>query len=89
MKQIRLSIYLIAIAFAVACAVAQTPTGTVQGTVTDPTGAAIQSATITVVHNSTNEAHTVTTDASGRFILPFVEPGTYNVSVEAKGFRTE
>jgi len=89
MQQFRWFFCVIAIAFAGACAVAQTPTGTVQGSVTDPTGAAIQGATVTLIHNATNEANTVRTDGSGRFSVPFVEPGTYTVSVEAKGFRSE
>ena len=68
---------------------AQTPTGTIQGSITDSTGATIQAATVTVSNNATNESHTATSDPSGRFILPFVEPGTYTVTVDAKGFRSE
>ena len=67
----------------------QTPTGTIQGVVTDKTGAAIQGASITIVRTSTNEERKAATDAAGRYTFVFVEPGTYNVSVNANGFKGE
>jgi len=67
---------------------AQTPTGTIQGMVTDNTGAIIQGASITIVKISTNETRKTTTDSGGRFIIPFVQPGTYTVTADAKGFRS-
>src|SRR5277367_4157153 len=89
MQQIRWFIWLIAIACLGSLAMAQTPTGTIQGSITDSTGATIQAATVTVSNNATNESHIVASDPSGRFILPFVPPGTYTVTVDAKGFRSE
>jgi hypothetical protein len=68
---------------------AQTPTGTIQGTVVDPQGAAVPKATITIMRNSTGLSKKITSDSSGRFELPFLNPGTYTVTVEAKGFRNE
>ncbi len=65
-----------------------TPTGTIQGLVTDKTGAAVQGATVTITQTSTNETRTSVTDAGGRYIAPFVPPGTYSVAVDAKGFRS-
>ena len=70
-------------------ALAQTPTGTIQGTVSDPQGAAVPGATITVVSNDTANKKTLTSDGSGRFQVPYLNPGTYTVTVEAKGFRVE
>lgn len=67
---------------------AQTPTGTVQGTVTDNSGAAVQHASITITRTSTNETRQTETDASGRYIIPFVQPGAYNITAEAQGFQT-
>jgi hypothetical protein len=68
---------------------AQTPTGTLQGTVVDPSGGAVSGATITVVNTATNEKRGLTTDAAGRYVLPFVLPGVYTVTAEAKGFTTQ
>jgi hypothetical protein len=67
---------------------AQTPTGTMQGTVTDQQGAVVAGATVTVTSLSTSIAKTTNTDADGRFLMPFVLPGNYKVTVEAKGFRS-
>jgi hypothetical protein len=88
MKHIRWSICLIAIACLGVFAKAQTPTGTIQGVVTDKTGASIQGASITIIRTATNEGRSTTTDSGGRYLIPFVEPGTYNVSVDATGFRS-
>src|SRR5229473_5710072 len=66
---------------------AQTPTGTIQGTVADPSGAAVTGATATITSNATSISKQLTSDSSGRFQLPFVAPGTYKVNVEAQGFR--
>jgi hypothetical protein len=87
MKQLRWIFYLTAIAFLGVFASAQTPTGTIQGLVTDKTGAVVQGASITIVLTTTNEERKTTADSAGRFIIPFVQPGNYTVSVEAKGFR--
>lgn len=67
---------------------AQTPTGTIEGLVTDKTGASVQGATITITKTTTNEARQTTTDSGGRFSIPFVAPGTYIVAAAASGFRT-
>jgi hypothetical protein len=87
MKQIRTTICLIAIAFLGVFASAQTPTGTIQGVVTDKTGAAVQGASVTVIRTTTNETKTSTTDSAGRYSFVFVEPGVYNVTAQASGFR--
>jgi carboxypeptidase family protein len=62
-------------------------TGTVAGTVTDPSGAAVVGATVTLVDPSTNDTRTTTTNDAGRFIFANVIPGTYNASVNKSGFR--
>jgi carboxypeptidase family protein/TonB-dependent receptor-like protein len=69
--------------------VSQTPTGTVEGTIADAQGAAVVGASITVTNNATGIAKKIVSDGSGRFQLPFTNPGTYTITVEAKGFRTE
>src|SRR5664279_4746210 len=88
MKQIRWFIRLAAVAFLGVFAMAQTPTGTIQGSVTDSSGAAIQGASITIVRTATNETRVVSSDSAGRFTIPFVQPGSYTVTVAASGFRS-
>jgi len=63
-------------------------TGNIQGSITDPTGAIVPNATITVVQNSTQTVHTVTSDSSGQYSLPNLEIGSYTVKVAAPGFQT-
>lgn len=77
----------ITLAFLGIFAYAQSPTGTLQGVVLDKTGAAISAATITITKTTTNEQRQTVTDSGGRFNIPFVEPGTYNITASAKGFR--
>src|SRR3984957_17858237 len=72
-----------------ASAVAQTPTGTIQGTVLDSQGAAIGGATITITHDSTGASRVVASSEAGRFEAPFLPPGNYRISVEAKGFKSD
>lgn len=80
----------IAVAASLLCigAIAQTPTGTIQGLVTDKTGAAIPGAAITIVRTSTEETRQTVSDSGGRFLIPFVSPGGYTVKVVAKSFRS-
>lgn len=64
------------------------PTGTVLGTVTDSTGAAIPGAKVSLINQGTNEIRVATSDASGNFTFPVVAIGNYVVRVEASGFQT-
>lgn len=65
---------------------AQTTFGSITGTVTDPSGAAVPGATVTVTNQGTNAQQQVTTDAAGAFNASDLQPGTYEIQVEAKGF---
>jgi hypothetical protein len=62
-------------------------TGTVAGTVTDPSGAAVAAATVTLTDKSTNIPRTVSTNENGRYILVDVPAGIYDVAVNKQGFR--
>jgi hypothetical protein len=62
-------------------------TGTVQGTVTDPSGAAVAAATITLTDKATNTPRTAATNENGRFILVDVPAGTYDFMASKQGFR--
>ncbi|MFQ5926382.1 MAG: TonB-dependent receptor domain-containing protein, partial [Terriglobia bacterium] len=56
------------------------------GTVTDPAGAVVAGATVTVRHKATNAVRTTTTDAVGVYRILALPPGIYEVTVEATGF---
>jgi hypothetical protein len=67
-------------------AYAQTITATITGTVTDQTGAVVPNATVAVTSAATGQAKTATTDGEGRYAIAFLQPGEYDVAVEASGF---
>ncbi len=65
---------------------AQTSYGTVAGSVTDSSGAAVIGATVTITSIGTGETHTTKTNNSGGYIIKSVSTGSYNVAAEANGF---
>lgn len=65
-----------------------TTDGAVAGTVTDPSGAVVAGATITVTNPATNNQETGTTDGNGRFLIGHLPPGIYAVQISASGFAT-
>ena len=66
---------------------AQTSTqGGVTGTVTDPSGAVVPGAAITIQNKATNAIAQAKTDGSGFFNVPLLDPGDYKVSITAPGF---
>ncbi|MEX2260974.1 MAG: carboxypeptidase regulatory-like domain-containing protein [Bryobacteraceae bacterium] len=66
---------------------AQQGRGTIQGVVSDTTGAAIPSAQITVTSVATNQSFQTETTSEGLFIAPNLAVGEYTVGVEKTGFR--
>jgi hypothetical protein len=64
---------------------AQSATGTIAGTVTDPDGALVPSAAI-VVSSGSGSARKLTSDAAGAFVIGRLVPGRYELKVSAKGF---
>lgn len=60
---------------------------TMNGTVADPSGAAVPNAKITVVSPQTGFTRTTTTNASGLYSFPQLPVGTYDLTVEANGFK--
>ncbi len=68
-------------------AAAQVLYGTLVGTVTDPTGAVVQGATVSITNTSTNQIRETTTDDTGRYSLPNVLPGSYDIKVSKTGFK--
>lgn len=62
-------------------------TGSLQGTVTDPSGAVVSGATVTATNTGTNAASTQQTTGAGAYSIAALPPGTYTVSVTATGFQ--
>jgi hypothetical protein len=68
---------------------AQTSTqGAISGSVLDPAGAVVPGAVITIHNMGTNAEIKLTSDASGFYKAPLLEPGTYRVTFVASGFAT-
>src|SRR5205823_1247636 len=59
-----------------------------QGTVTDPSGAAIARAAIEITNTATGAVRNLTTDEGGRWREPVLQPGQYQVRIAAPGFQT-
>src|SRR5688500_7792058 len=66
---------------------AQLGTATISGNVTDSSGAIVVGASVTAVNNATNFRRQTISNEQGQYNLPGLTPGSYNVSVELKGFR--
>jgi len=58
------------------------------GTIYDPNKAVVPGASLTVINKATNVARRMTTNAVGGYVVPALDPGVYDVSVTAPGFRT-
>jgi hypothetical protein len=66
-------------------ALAQSASGSIQGTVLDPSGALIPQAQVTIT-NANGFSRTLTSDSIGAFALPNFAAGSYTVSINAIGF---
>jgi hypothetical protein len=62
--------------------------GSINGTVTDPTGAIVPNATVVATATQTGAQATTTTNAQGEFTFPTLPPTNYSLTVNASGFRT-
>jgi hypothetical protein len=67
---------------------AQAITATVVGTVTDPSGAAVPKAEVTIQNAETNQARKAVTDGNGAYEFSFLPTGSYTLTVAATGFQT-
>jgi hypothetical protein len=70
-------------------AFSQVDTGTIAGSVRDSQGAAVANAQVTFVETSTNVTTKTQTDGSGDYASPPLRPGSYKITAEAPGFKTE
>src|SRR5579872_1914490 len=73
--------------FAVA-AMAQIQNGQFAGTVTDPSGAAVANAKVTITNQGTGLSVNATSNAAGAYQVSELPPGAYKITIEAAGFKT-
>ncbi|MGH9839458.1 MAG: TonB-dependent receptor domain-containing protein [Blastocatellia bacterium] len=87
MTSVRLRIIPLVLALLVAVAAAQINTASLTGQVADANGAITAGAKVTAKNLATNVERSVTTDGAGNYIFVTLPVGTYDVSVEAAGFK--
>jgi len=61
--------------------------GTILGRVSDPSGALVPGAKVTITNQETNVPVNAETNAEGNYVAPYMIPGTYRVVVAADGFK--
>lgn len=66
----------------------QVQSGRIVGTVTDPNGAVVPSAQISITATSTNQTQSLRTSGIGDYVVTGLNPGFYAVRVSMKGFQT-
>ena len=67
---------------------AQLTTATLSGTVTDASGGVIPGVSVSVLHVETGSLRSTVSDDEGRYRVPLLQPGSYEVSAELVGFQT-
>src|SRR2546426_11656703 len=88
MKKLQLSLISLCILMLALNAIAQVQNGQFTGTVTDPSGAAIPNAKVTIANQATNLSVTTTTNATGGYSGKELPGGVYKNTVEAAGVKT-
>jgi hypothetical protein len=85
----RLAVLALAAPLLTLTAHSQVSTGTILGSVVDPSGALVTGATVMVTNVSTNITNSTATNSSGLFTVPNLPAGNYRVEVSSQGFTTE
>src|SRR5579871_3123992 len=62
-------------------------TGSISGTITDTTGSAVPRAKVTATAPATGASRTTNSDDNGRYVIPLLGVGNYNIAVELQGFQ--
>src|SRR5260370_13215339 len=68
--------------------IAQTTSGSISGTVTDASGGGVPAAQVTAINTQTGAQRASVTGGDGRYELPGLSPGIYDLRVEKEGFNT-
>src|ERR1700735_3250081 len=82
-----LTLFLMAICFASLNAAGQQITGSIRGTVLDPSGAIVRDATVTAKQIETGLTRVAVSDRQGEYVLVELPIGHYQLEVQAKGFQ--
>jgi len=88
MKNVLSIVILLCLALGATAVFAQEPTGAVEGTVTDPQGAVVPNASVTVRNAATNFSRTTNAGDNGHYRISQLPPGTYEVKVSGTNFKT-
>src|SRR5262245_7334453 len=88
-RQVQLCTGFLLLLASVAIALAQNATGSITGAVTDPNNEVIANATVTVTSKATGAVRKVPTKGEGNYTVENLNPGEYEVRVEARGFITQ
>src|ERR1035438_1151936 len=88
MKRLQFCLAVFAVLALSFSAFAQVQNGQLAGTVTDPTGAAVANAKVTVKNASTDLSESAVTNSSGNYTIKELPIGVYNLTIEAAGFKT-
>ena len=85
-----LTVFLVTLLLASLTLIAQTTlsTGSIVGTVTDPSGAVVNNAKVVIINTATGQKLDVSSNASGAFTSGPLAPGNYEVQVSSRGFST-
>ena len=76
----------LAICLGVAVLYAQAGSGTIVGTISDPTGAVVPSVSVKVVNQDTGEVRRVTTNSQGYYVVPSLAPAVYSITASGSDF---
>src|SRR5713226_6367100 len=79
---------ILAVTMAASPAYAQVSGATLSGTITDPSGAAIAGAKVSVTNKATGVTRAIESDSAGFYSAPNLLPGPYEVAASASGFST-
>ena len=66
---------------------AQTDTGALSGTISDPSGGAVANATVALENRATGLVRTTSTDSTGTYRFNLLAPGMYSISAQSQGFK--
>ena len=89
MSSRQMIVALLCVLLSTALVFGQATTATLSGTISDPQGAVIPSATVTIKDTDTGQQRQVQTSESGYYRAAGLSPGNYEVRVERQGFRAE
>ncbi|MGA2535369.1 MAG: TonB-dependent receptor [Terracidiphilus sp.] len=88
MNRFGLAVILLSLCLPTLRGIAQTVTGTIRGTITDPSGAIVSGATVTATNAASSVATVTRTNDTGEYSIRFLQIGQYKIAVSASGFET-